>query len=116
MPRLTPWMPLRVPAWLTRVSWYSFEIGAQKICSFLRRMLRMKLAPHTCVSAAGKRSVTIGTAISATHPSGVRRAAASQTPSQFTLMFGLLEPRKPPSPSSATCCSSLAPSGLTTNM
>ena len=115
-PRLTAPMPVRVPAWLTRVSVYSFEIGAQKICSFLRRMLRMKLAPQICESAAGKRRVTIGIAISATHPSAVRRATAFQTPSQSTLTFGLLLPRKPPSPSSATCCSSLAPSGLMTNM
>jgi len=78
----------------------------------------MKLTPHTCSSAFGKRSVTIGIAISATQPSLVRRATTSQTPSQFRLMLAVMLPlpRKPPSPSSATCCSSLAPSGLVTNM
>ena len=117
MPRLTAPMPVIVPARLTRVSVYSFEIGAQNTCSFFRRMFRMKLTPQTCPSALGKRSVTIGIAISATHPSLVRRETTSQTPSQFTLMFEvLLLLRNPPSPSSATCCSSLAPSGLVTNM
>ena len=116
MPWSTPVMPVIVPARLTRVRVYSFEIGAQNTCSFLRRMFRMKLTPHTCSSASGKRRVIIGIAISAVHPSGVRCATTSQTPSQFRLMFDVLVPRQPPSPSSDTCCSSLAPSGLVTNM
>ena len=57
----------------------------------------------------------MGIAISDTHPSSVWRDATSQTPFQSRLTLELL-PRRPPSPSSETCCSSLAPSGLVTNM
>ena len=116
MPWSTPVMPVMVPARLTRVRVYSFEIGDQYTCSFFLRMFRMKLTPHTCSSFSGKRRVIMGMAISAVHPSGVRWATTSHTPSQFTLMLEVLVPRQPPSPSSDTCCSSFAPRGLVTNM
>ncbi len=121
--RSRPWLsdcsPTRLPAWLTRVRLYAFGIGAQNTCSFLRRMFRMKLMPHVCSAPSAKRSVASGMAISAVQPSSVIRAATSQIPSQFLLMLELTSPspiRLLPSPSSEICCSSLAPSGVVTNM
>ena len=64
----------------------------------------------------GKRSVTIGIAISATQPLGVCFAATSQTPSQSRLILEEAQPKRPPSPSLATCWSSIAPRGFVTNM
>ena len=57
----------------------------------------------------------MGMAISAVHPVAFRREATIQTPSQLRLTLELF-PRPWPSPSSKICCSSLAPSGLVTNM
>ncbi len=78
-------------------------------------MLRMKLMPQVCTGTSGDRTVTTGMAISAVHPSLVRRAAASHTPFQSLLMFDA-DPRVLPPPSSKICCSSFAPSGFVTNM
>ncbi len=102
---------------LTRVSVYAWGIGAQNACSFLRPMLRIRFRPQLWEGRSGKRSVTIGIAISASQPSSVRRARTCQTPSQSRLTFDELpNPRSPPSPSLNTCWSSCAPSGFVTNM
>jgi hypothetical protein len=80
-------------------------------------MLRMKLTPKLGASVPGKRSVVNGIAISAVQPAPVTRATTSQIPSQLRLTLELLAfPRVLPSPSSVICCSSLAPSGVVTNM
>ena len=100
---------------LTRVSPYALGIGAQKACSFLRPMLRIRLMPQRWTSRSGKRSVIIGMTISADQPSSVRRARTSQIASQSRLTLEVTPPR-PPSPSLKTCWSSLAPRGLVTNM
>ncbi len=71
--------------------------------------------PQVCSSLGRKRRVLVGMAISAVQPSLVICAAEFHTPSQLRLTFEVV-PRPPPSPSSKICCSSLAPSGVVTNM
>ena len=78
-------------------------------------MLRSKLMPQVCSSLGVKRTVLTGIEISAVQPSLMMRAAVSHTPSQLRFTFDVV-PRPPPSPSSKTCCSSLAPSGVVRNM
>ena len=115
-PRFSELRLLRVPARLTRVMLYGFGIGDQNACSFLRPMFRMRLIPQLCGSDSGKRRVIIGIAISATQPLGVCFATTSQTPSQSRLILEDVLPERLPSPSLATCWSSIAPRGLVTNM
>ncbi len=118
-PRLSDCIPFRLPAMLTRVSVYACGIGAQNACSFLRPMFRMRFMPQLWDVASGKRSVTMGIAISAIQPSSVRRAETCQTPSQSRFTFDdtpKLPKPSPPSPSFETCWSSCAPSGFVTNM
>src|SRR4029077_7557766 len=98
-PRLRSVMPVTVPAMLTCMMLNGLGIGDQYTCSFFRRMLRMKLMPQVCTGTSGDLTVTTGMAISAVHPSLVRRAAASHTPFQSLLMFDA-DPRVLPPPSS----------------
>src|SRR6185436_5790678 len=107
--------PPSAPAALTRIKLYGLGIGAQYAISCLRVTLRMKLMPQLCVSLLLKRSVLVGMEISAVQPSSVMRDAVSQMPSQLRLILEFV-PRPLFSPSSEICCSSLAPSGVVTNM
>ena len=107
MSRPSPWLIPSIPS--SRPACERFEIqasrwgDAHRSVSLCRLISRSTLNPHT-VWPGLKRSVLKGMAISAVHPSGVIRAAASQMPSHWSDSSSALL---------ATWPSALAPDGFT---
>src|SRR5437879_13159683 len=81
-PRPISDMPCSSPARLTRDAPSTRRQADHSSSSFLRRMKRLKLMPHTTLLDFMKFSVEKGIAMVAVQPCAVLRAAEVHTPSQ----------------------------------